>query len=71
MGEKRAYERPRVIRLSSGWAAEGASSCDAPGSGDAGYCETGNTAGYICVSTGNTAVVGCDGAGNAGSVVPI
>lgn len=70
MGEKRSYEPPRVIRLSGGWAAEGASWCD-PGSGDAGSClSDGNGAGYTCEGNGNTAAVGCDAAGNAGSVVP-
>ena len=71
MGEKRSYEPPRVMRLSGGWAAEGATWCDS-GSGNVGSClSDGNGAGYICEATGNTAVVGCAGPGNSGSAAPI
>jgi hypothetical protein len=51
--ERAVYTSPCIVRISDLNRGEGQQACMPSGSGDALWCETGNSAGGTCLATGN------------------
>jgi hypothetical protein len=63
------YDPPQALRMGDIHAGAGGITCGQPGSGDTGYCSTGNSAQGDGCSPGNAASV-CAAAGSGAGVTP-